>query len=93
MVARGLIPDEATVQRWQAEQNLPRETVLANWQQHAAQTSTEWLLCANCAGRAAAYRRSDAVYNRLPRWAWVLIGLAARQLMADPMGYHRAISS
>jgi WD40 repeat protein len=77
MVARGFTPAEATLQRWQAEQNLPRETVLANWKQRASQTSTEWLLCADCASRAAEYRRSGTAQKRLPRWAWIVIGIAA----------------
>jgi WD40 repeat protein len=77
VVANGFVPDEVTLQQWQAEQNLAREALLANWQQRVARSSTEWLLCANCAGRAAEYRRSGAVQKRLPRWAWVLIGVAA----------------
>ena len=77
IVAKGFTPDDTTLQRWQAEQNLPRETLLVNWQQRVEQTSNEWLLCANCASRAAEYRRSDVQKRRLPRWAWVLIGVVA----------------
>jgi WD40 repeat protein len=77
VVTNGFLPDETTLQQWQAEQNLPRETLLASWQQRVDQSSTEWLVCANCASRAAGYRRSVATQKRLPRWAWVLIGVAA----------------
>lgn len=77
VVANGFLPDEAALQRGHSEPHLPREMLVAEWQQRVDQASTDWLLCANCAGRAAPYRRSDVAQKRLPRWAWVLIGVAA----------------
>lgn len=77
VVANGFAPDEATLNRWQTEKNLPREAILSDWKRRVDQSQADWLLCANCAARAAPYRRSGAAQKRLPRWAWVLIGAAA----------------
>ena len=58
------------------EKSLTREAALADWKQRVATSSSDWLLCRNCAGRAAPYRQSGVERKRLPRWAWVLIGVA-----------------
>ena len=77
VVANGFAPDEATLNRWQTEKNLSREAILSDWKRRVDQSQADWLLCSNCAARAAPYRRSGAAQKRLPRWAWVLIGAAA----------------
>jgi WD40 repeat protein len=77
VVANGFTPDDATLTRWMTEQSLTHEAALAEWQQRVATASSDWLLCRNCAGRAAPYRQSGTAQKRLPRWAWVLIGAAA----------------
>ena len=76
VVANGFTPDDATLTRWMTEKTLTREAALAEWQQRVATSSSDWLLCSNCAGRAAPYRQSGTAQKRLPRWAWVLIGAA-----------------
>ena len=76
VVANGFTPTEATLQRWQTERNLSREAALADWQRRVNHAQTDWLVCAECAARAAAYRRSGVEQKRLPRWAWVPIGAA-----------------
>ncbi len=77
VVGNGFTPDDATLTRWMTEKNLTREAALADWKQRVATSSSDWLLCRNCAGRAAPYRQSSVEKKRLPRWAWVLIGVAA----------------
>ncbi len=74
IVANGFTPTDAALQRWQAAQNLSREAALADWQRRVNQAQTEWLLCSECAARAAAYRRSSAEQKPLPRWAPWAIG-------------------
>jgi WD40 repeat protein len=77
VVANGFTPDDATLTRWMTEKSLTREAALADWKQRVATSSSDWLLCRNCAGRAAPYRQSGVEKKHLPRWAWVLIGVAA----------------
>ena len=77
VVGNGFIPDDATLTRWMTEKNFTREAALAEWQQRVATASSDWLLCRNCAGRAAPYRQSGVEQKRLPRWAWGLIGAVA----------------
>lgn len=77
VVANGFVPDDATLNRWQAEQNLSRDALVSNWIRRVDQAPTEWLLCPNCAARAAQYRRSGVAQKRLPRWLPWLIGAAA----------------
>jgi WD40 repeat protein len=76
VVGNGFAPDEATLTRWMTEKNLTREAALADWKQRVDTSPTDWLLCRDCAGRAAPYRQSNVEKKRLPRWAWVLIGVA-----------------
>jgi WD40 repeat protein len=76
VVGNGFTPEDATLTRWMTEQHLTREAALAEWQQRVATSSSDWLLCSNCAGRAVPYRQSGTTQKRLPRWAWVLIGVA-----------------
>lgn len=75
LAANGFLPDEAALARRMAEQNTTREEVVTAWQRQVAQSTQEWLMCAACAGRAAAYRQT-AAKKRLPRWAPWAIGLA-----------------
>ncbi len=76
VVANGFMPDDATSNRWQAEQNLSREALVSDWKRRVDQSQSDWLLCPNCAARAAPYRRSGAEKKRLPRWLPWLIGAA-----------------
>jgi WD40 repeat protein len=77
VVGNGFTPDDATLTRWMTEKNLTHEAALADWKQRVETSPTDWLLCRNCAGRAAPYRQSAVEKKRLPRWVWVLIGVAA----------------
>ena len=74
LAANGFLPDEATLARRMTEQNAAREAVVTAWQQQVAQSTQEWLFCAQCANRAAAYRQKT-VHKQLPRWALIAIGL------------------
>ncbi len=76
VVANGFTPDDATLTRWATEKNLSREAVLSDWKHRVDHSQADWMLCANCAARAAQYRRSG-VERRLPRWLPWLIGAAA----------------
>src|SRR5512140_190224 len=77
VVGNGFTPDETTLTRWITEKNLTREAALADWKQRVETSSSDWLLCSNCAARAAQYRRSGVEQKRLPRWARWLIGVVA----------------
>ncbi len=81
VVANGFTPDEATVARWASEQNLSREAVLSAWKQRVDRSQTDWLLCSNCAARAAQYRQSGGE-RRWPRWLPWLIGAAVLIILA-----------
>ena len=76
VVANGFAPDDATLSRWQAEQNLSREAMVSGWKSRVDQSQSDWLLCINCATRAAQYRRSGEAQKRWPRWLPWLIGAA-----------------
>jgi uncharacterized protein with WD repeat len=77
VVAHGFLPDDAALNRWQTEQNLSREAVVSSWKRRVDQFPADWLLCPDCAARAAPYRRSGAAQKRRPRWLPWLIGAAA----------------
>lgn len=76
VVANGFTPDDTTVARWVAEQNLSRAAILSAWKQRVERSQTDWLLCPPCAARAAPYRRSG-VERRWPGWLPWLMGAAA----------------
>jgi hypothetical protein len=52
VVANGFVPDDATLNRWQTEQNLSREAIVSSWKRRVDQSQTDWLLCP-LRGRAA----------------------------------------
>jgi hypothetical protein len=53
VVANGFMPDEATLNRRQAEQNLSREALVSDWKRRVEQAQSDWLLCSDCAARSA----------------------------------------
>ena len=74
VVGNGFTPDDATLTRWMADKNITREAAVFDWKQRVETSPTDWLLCSNCAARAAQYRRSGVEQKRLPRWAPWLTG-------------------
>ncbi len=76
LVSNGFELDESTISTLTMGGMIPREQVVAQWGKKVAQTDTEWLLCPDCAGRAARYRELPKVETSRWRLVGALVVLA-----------------